>query len=72
MSFETSTASSPEADDRVDPDSGWRDRLVELHVLAEHGDQAAIGEAQQWISTDERARTAWQEIDATCARLRDG
>lgn len=70
MSFETSAVPSFETDAAAD--TAWRDRLVELHVLAEHGDQAALGEAQQWIATDERARRAWEEIDTTCARLRTG
>lgn len=54
----------------ADPDAAWRDRLVELHVLAEHGDEAAAGEARAWIDSDERARRAWHEIESTCRELR--
>jgi hypothetical protein len=71
MSFETPTASSSATTGPGDTDTAWRDRLVELAVLAEHGDQAALGEAQQWIATDDRARRAWQEIETTCTRLRN-
>jgi hypothetical protein len=70
MPFDTSTASSSAAGVPADTDTSWRDRLVELAVLAEHGDQAARDEAQTWIATDEQARRAWQEIETTCTRLR--
>lgn len=72
MPFETFAAVSSESDAPAEADAAWRDRLVDLHVLAEHGDQAASDEAERWIATDERARRAWQEIDTTCARLRTG
>lgn len=73
MPFESDTASSltdSATATPVDPDTAWRDRLVELHVLAEHGDTAAAGEAQTWIASDERAHRAWHEIEDTCHRLR--
>lgn len=54
----------------IDPDVTWRDRLVELHVLAEHGDRAAAVEAQAWIDTDERAHRAWHEIEDACHLVR--
>ncbi len=66
MPFETSTETAIP----TDAETSWRDRLVELAVLAEHGDQAARDEAQQWIATDEQARRAWQEIETTCTQLR--
>ncbi|MBW0106480.1 hypothetical protein [Pseudonocardia sp. KRD291] len=71
MPFEPDTA-LPANDTAVpvDPDAAWRDRLVELHVLAEHGDEAAAGEAKAWIDSDERARRAWHEIESTCDQLR--
>ncbi|MDN5913881.1 MAG: hypothetical protein L0I76_01970 [Pseudonocardia sp.] len=71
MPFESDTG--PSTNDTAapaDPDGAWRDRLVELHVLAENGDEAAAGEAQAWIASDERARRAWHEIESTCHQLR--
>lgn len=49
--------------------TGWLDRLVELHVLAAHGDLAAAAEAQQWIGHDEAAGRVWRQIDQDCALL---
>jgi hypothetical protein len=45
----------------------WIDQLVELHVLAEHGDDAAATTAQQWIATDADARRIWDDVE----RVRD-
>lgn len=39
----------------------WRDRLVELHVLAEHGDDDAARTAQRWLSSDAAARHVWDK-----------
>ncbi|WP_433786811.1 hypothetical protein ACQPX6_08305 [Actinomycetospora sp. CA-101289] len=47
-----------------------RDRLVELHVLAEHGDAAAAAEAREWLSDDPDARRIWHQVDAQCQELR--
>lgn len=69
MPFESDIATSLTTTP-VDPDSAWRDRLVELHVLAEHGDTDAAGEARTWIASDARAHRAWHEIEDTCQRLR--
>jgi hypothetical protein len=49
-----------------------RDRLVELHVLAEHGDAAAAAEAENWLSADPNARRMWHQVDAQCQELRAG
>ncbi len=69
--FDSESALPPNGiDTPADPDTAWRNRLVELHVLAEHGDEAAAGEAKSWIDTDERARRAWNEIESTCRELR--
>ncbi|RZT88673.1 hypothetical protein EV383_5617 [Pseudonocardia sediminis] len=54
----------------ADPDGAWRDRLVELHVLAEHGDEAAAAEARAWTDSDERAHRAWHEIESACRQVR--
>lgn len=43
----------------------WIDRLVELRVLAEHGDTASARAAQRWIATDERARHLWEHLALT-------
>ncbi len=48
----------------------WLDRLVELHVLAEHGDTAATETAGRWMSTDPEARRVWEEVQHSCDRLR--
>lgn len=47
----------------------WLDRLVELHVLASHGDLVAAAEAQRWIGHDEAAERVWRQIDQDCALL---
>lgn len=49
-----------------------RDRLVELHVLAEHGDPAAAAEAARLLADDDEARRVWDTVEATCDRLRTG
>jgi hypothetical protein len=49
-----------------------RDRLVELHVLAEHGDRAAGAEAARLLAHDDEARRIWDTVEATCDRLRTG
>jgi hypothetical protein len=54
---------------RVVVDPRTRDRLVELHVLAEHGD-AAAAEAGGWLSSDPDARRTWHQVDAQCRELR--
>ena len=48
----------------------WRDTLVELHVLAEHGDARAAVEAARWLERDATARQMWDEVQATCDALR--
>jgi hypothetical protein len=48
------------------------DRLVELHVLAEHGDATAAAEAARLISADHEARRVWDTVESTCRRLREG
>jgi hypothetical protein len=44
-------------------ESGWIDRLVELHVLAEHGDDASARAAQNWLAEDLQARQVWGYIE---------
>jgi hypothetical protein len=53
----------------VDP--AWRDRIVELHVLVEHGDADAANAARQWLATDGEAQRMWDEIERDCRRVRD-
>ncbi|MDN5918533.1 MAG: hypothetical protein L0I76_26110 [Pseudonocardia sp.] len=48
----------------------WRDRLVELHVLAAHGDDDAARAAEAWIATDSRARSSWEAVQRECAQIR--
>jgi hypothetical protein len=47
----------------------WRDRIVELHVLAEHGDVDAADAARRWLATDGEARRLWQEVDKDCRSI---
>ncbi len=49
----------------------WRDRLVELHVLAEHGCTESATHAQGWLAVDRAAHEAWHAIERTCRELRD-
>lgn len=48
----------------------WRDRLVELHVLAEHGDADAAAHAAGWLAVDDAAHDAWHAVERTCHQLR--
>lgn len=48
---------------------GWKDRLVELHVLAEHGDAEALAEAHRWMGWDARARAVWDTVAQDCTEL---
>jgi ferric-dicitrate binding protein FerR (iron transport regulator) len=41
----------------------WVDRLVELHVLAEHGDAASATAAEQWLAGDVQARQVWESVE---------
>jgi hypothetical protein len=48
----------------------WLDRLVDLHVLSEHGDREAADAAGQWMSSDPDARRVWDEVERSCGHLR--
>ena len=48
----------------------WRDTLVELHVLAEHGDVHAADLAARWLERDATARQMWHDVQATCDGVR--
>lgn len=61
------SAVHPAASQRGDD---WRDRLVELHVLADHGDREAAAAA--WLSEDEDARRIWVTVQRTCEDIRHG
>jgi hypothetical protein len=54
-----------------DPDARWTDRLVELHVLAEHGDAASAAAADQWMAADVRAREVWTTVESVRDQLRE-
>lgn len=47
----------------------WRDRLVELHVLAEHGDVEAATEAERWLAEDGSARRHWDLVELHCHEI---
>lgn len=50
----------------------WIDRLVELHVLAEHGDDASAATAAKWIAEDVHARQVWDHLGQVRDRLESG
>lgn len=52
-------------------DIGWRDRLVDLHVLAENGDPEAAAAARRRLAADPEARRAWDEVQLTCDQIHD-
>jgi len=56
----------------VDPDEGWRDRLVELHVLTASGDCDAATTAARWLATDDEARRVWEDVQRACDRVCGG
>lgn len=43
--------------------AGWIDRLVELHILADHGCAASAEQARRWLATDDDARRTWDEVE---------
>jgi hypothetical protein len=51
-------------------DAVWRNQIVELHVLAEHGDVEAASAAQRWLATDGEARRLWDKVDTDCSEIR--
>jgi hypothetical protein len=51
-------------------ETDWRDMLVELHILAEHGDLDAATEAARWLARDAAARHAWDTVQHTCDTVR--
>lgn len=51
-------------------ETDWRDMLVELHILAEHGDLDADAEAGRWLARDAAARDAWDTVQHTCDTVR--
>jgi hypothetical protein len=53
-------------------DGVWRNRIVELHVLAEHGDVQAASDAERWLATDRAARHLWDTVDTDCREIRNG
>jgi hypothetical protein len=53
-------------------DGAWRSQIVELHVLAEHGDIEAASAAERWMATDRAARRLWDEVDTDCREIRNG
>lgn len=58
------------ADDPGQEDSTWRDRLVELHILAANGDNHAATAARRWLAADAEARRVWNEVEQDCRSLR--
>jgi hypothetical protein len=68
---ETAPRSEGAQADRLPDGVIWRDRLVELHVLAANGDDDAARAAQRWLSGDAEARRMWDEVEEDCHRVRD-
>lgn len=48
----------------------WIDHLVDLQVLAAHGDHGAAARVADWIAHDVEAREVCDVIAATCAAVR--
>ncbi|GAA4775632.1 hypothetical protein GCM10023200_05260 [Actinomycetospora chlora] len=48
----------------------WIDRLVDLQVLAAHGDREAVVDLEEWLAHDAEARQVWNIIAQTCQQLR--
>jgi anti-anti-sigma regulatory factor len=48
----------------------WIDRLVDLHVLAAHGDTDAAAQADRWMADEPDARRLWDSVAGTCEQLR--
>ena len=57
--------------DQLSEITNWRDRLVELHILAENGDDEAARTAQRWLAGDAEARHIWNEVEETCHQVRE-
>jgi hypothetical protein len=53
------------------PSERWRDELVELHVLAHHGDTSATAAAARWCATDVAARQTWDAVEYVCDLVRE-
>ena len=53
------TPGAPRPDAATTP---WIDHLVELHVLAEHGDEVSAATAARWIAVDAHAREVWDHL----------
>jgi hypothetical protein len=70
MSDKTDNPEAPAA--TPSNDQGWVDRLVELHVLAEHGDTSAARQAEEWVARDPSARTLWESVERECSEVREG
>jgi hypothetical protein len=58
------------AETHLAPARDWRDELVDLHVLAANGDQAAASRAEELKAADPEFRKAWAEVAARCDQVR--
>ena len=74
VELENETVDGPRGDDAAgdqgDEDNTWRDRLVELHILAANGDNHAATAARRWLAADAEARRVWDEVEQDCRSLR--
>jgi hypothetical protein len=61
---------TPERENLTRQHALWRDQLVELHVLADHGDRDAAAAAAAWLADDELARQAWDTVQRRCDAIR--
>ncbi|GAA4880849.1 hypothetical protein [Actinomycetospora straminea] len=64
------TVAAPVPDPAPPELASWRDALVELLVLAEHGDLAAARSLQGWLSVDPSAASACSTIRRAVAAVR--
>jgi hypothetical protein len=57
---------------RLETASTWRDRLVDLVVLAEHGDEGAARVLRSWLRDDVTVQAAYQTIADDVEAVRMG
>jgi hypothetical protein len=57
---------------RLEAASSWRDRLVDLVVLAEHGDEGAARVLRSWLRDDVTVQAAYQRIAGDVEAVRTG
>jgi hypothetical protein len=68
----TRPATGPDAAMPGEGTTEWRTALVELLVLAEHGDETAAGRLRTWASAEPAAGAVWSRIAEDVQSVRAG